>query len=291
MLHFTFELAKDNTIPFLDVLVEAANNEFITSVYRKPTNTGQTLNAKSECPTRYKTSVIRSFVRRAIRTSSSHEKMHAEFVRLKQLLVNNGYSNHDVDSEIKRQLDNKYTDKTSEQTQTVTHHLYYRNHMNSQYETDEKILKSILKRNIKCKENHSINLHIYYQNTKTKNLVMCNNPVETKWLMRTNVVYQFQCPDEGCRLRKVNYIGYTSTTLSRRLTMHLQEGAPKDHLQQEHNTTLTRKMLTDNTRIIHSNTDHNKIEIIEAIYINQLAPHINTQKNVRLAKLSLWGIG
>ena len=100
VLHFTFELAKDNTIPFLDVLVEAANNEFITSVYRKPTNTGQTLNAKSECPTRYKTSVIRSFVRRAIRTSSSHDKMHAEFVRLKQLLVNNGYSNHDVDSEI-----------------------------------------------------------------------------------------------------------------------------------------------------------------------------------------------
>lgn len=290
-LKFTYELSKDNVLPFLDVLVERGQNQYLTSVYRKPTNTGQTLNANSECPTRYKTSVIRAFITRAIRASSSYKAMHDEFMRVKQLLVNNGYRNTDVDAEIKRQLNQRHNDVNRTGTKTdTTHHLYYRNFMSSEYEKDEKILKYIIKKNVACKEDtHKLKLHIYYQSTKTKHLVMRNNPTETKRLMRTNVLYQFDCPAEDCRLQNSSYVGYTCTTLSRRLTMHKQSGTIKEHMQGKHNITLTRQQLVENTNIIHSNRDPRRIEITEAIYIREHAPRINEQKNTRLEKLALWG--
>ena len=289
VLKFTYELSTDNVLPFLDVLVERDENEYRTSVYRKPTNLGQTLNAHSECPSRYKTSVIRAFIKRAIRTSSTNKAMHDEFLRVKQLLVNNGYRNKDIDVEDKRQLDQQYNDTPKNNVHETTHHLYYRNFMNSDYKTDERILKHILKKNVSCQSNtHKLKLHIYYQSTKTKHLVMRNNPIETKWLMRTNVVYQFDCPSEDCRPQN-SYVGYTCTTLSRRLTMHKQAGTIKTHMQEKHKTTLTREQLVQNTSIILSNRDPRRIEIAEAIHIRDHAPSINEQKNMRLEKLALWG--
>ena len=162
--------------------------------------------------------------------------------------------------------------------------------MNTAHERDERTLKYIVKKNVKCKDNSNIlKLHIYYQSTKTKHLIMRNNPTETKKLMRTNVLYQFDCPSEDCRLRHNSYVGFTWTTLTRRLTMHKQFGAIKTHMQDKHGTTLTRQHLVDNTKIIHSNRDPRRIEIIEAIHIRDFAPTINSQKNQRLEKLALWG--
>ena len=40
-LRFTFEKECNRTLPFLDVLVEKNDHEFVTSIYRKPTFTGQ----------------------------------------------------------------------------------------------------------------------------------------------------------------------------------------------------------------------------------------------------------
>ena len=209
VLRFTYELSQDNVIPFLDVVVERGNDRFITSVYRKPTNTGQTLNADSECPTRYKNSVIRAFVRRAIRTCSTFDLMHQEFTRVKQLLANNGYRNKDVDNEIKRQLDQYYSKPTSTTQTGTTHHLYYRNFMNTEYKRDKRTLKHVVMKNVKCKEDtHKLKLHVYYQSTKTKHLIMRNNPTETKQLMRTNVLYKFDCPSEDCRLRHNSYVWF-----------------------------------------------------------------------------------
>ena len=43
--------------------------------------------------------------------------------------------------------------------------------MTSSYKIDEKVLKNIIKQNIKCtNENESIKLNIYYKNMKVSNL-------------------------------------------------------------------------------------------------------------------------
>ena len=45
-------------------------------------------------------------------------------------------------------------------------------------------------------------------------------------------------------------VGLTTTTLSRRLTMHLSNGGPKQHTQNSHNINLTRESQVNNTKII-----------------------------------------
>ena len=74
VLKFTFELSVQNRLPFLDVMVSQDGTKFATSVYRKPTDAGKCLNGKSECPSRYKTSVIRAFIRRAVKNCSSWDR-------------------------------------------------------------------------------------------------------------------------------------------------------------------------------------------------------------------------
>ena len=40
VLHFTYEMSINGTLPFLDVLVESRDGRYVTDVYRKPTNAG-----------------------------------------------------------------------------------------------------------------------------------------------------------------------------------------------------------------------------------------------------------
>ena len=73
--------------------------------------------------------------------------------------------------------------------------------------------------------NKKIKLIIYYNKFKTSNLVIRNNSsLSIGVLQKTNVIYQFKCPLGDCISDKNNiHVGLTSTTLSRRLTMHLSD--------------------------------------------------------------------
>ena len=48
-LKYTFKAEENNQLPFLDVLVEKSNEEFLTFVFRKPTFTGQYLEFVGIC--------------------------------------------------------------------------------------------------------------------------------------------------------------------------------------------------------------------------------------------------
>ena len=291
VLRFTYEKHRDNCLAFLDVIVKATPDRYITSVYVKPTNTGQTLNAKSECPSKYKQSVLRAFVARAIKTSSTHELMHTELNRVKQLLVNNGYCNSEIDQEINKQLERQRQSKVTESKNGKSHILYYRNYMNTQYKTDEKILKDIIKKNVKCNsDSEHIELRIYYQGQKTSQLVMKNNPNVTKPSNRTNVIYKFSCSHEDCRSRDAYYLGATTTTLTRRLTMHLrEETGPVEHWITKHKQKPSHKTLKENTKTFDIINDHYRLFIQEALYIARYKPPLNTQKNTHIS-LALWGV-
>ena len=152
--------------------------------------------------------------------------------------------------------------------------------MSTGYKTDEKVLKDIINKNIKPKDqNRKINISIYYKNQKTKDLVMANNPNQSQNILKmTNVIYKFNCPQDGCKPSldseesNCSYIGHTTTTLSRRLTMHLQQGSIKDHYKNHHpQLTISRKCLEENTKIINSNRQKHKLLISEALYIKHLS--------------------
>ena len=69
----------------------------------------------------------------------------------------------------------------------------------------------------------------------------------------------------------------TCTTLSRRLTTHLQNGAIKNHYDTYHRATVTRRNLEEGTNIIDREQDPRRLLFLEALHILQLEPSINIQ--------------
>ena len=93
---------------------------------------------------------------------------------------------------------------------------------------DKNTKKNLLKKNVlptnptKKKKKRFI---IYYNKFNTSNLIFSNNSSSsTELLKRTNVIYMFKCFFRECDSSENNtHAGLTTLTLSRRLTMHLND--------------------------------------------------------------------
>ena len=59
--------------------------------------------------------------------------------------------------------------------------------------------------------------------------------------------------------------------------MHLQHGAIQQHTTNKHNETLTRDTLVNNTKIVLTETDYYRLNILEALLIQTNNPLINKQ--------------
>ena len=131
----------------------------------------------------------------------------------------------------------------------------------------EKIVKTLIHRNILPTDpNKKIKLIIYYNKFKTSNLVIRNNSSPSIGvLQKNNVIYQFKCPLGDCISDNNNiYVGLTSTTLSRTLTMHLSDTSSIAQHLKKHScpTTELRKILTDNTTILEHQNNKQKLQIL-----------------------------
>ena len=152
VLNFTHELNKNNKISFLDVLIDTNNNNNFTNfTYKKPSNNNScTLNFKSECPFRYKKTIINSLISRA-KLISSKTIFYKEVENIKQALINNGFPNYIVDEQIKCRFKNVNQQNkhcTTPPSQVTYIKLFCHNQMHYNYESDEKILKTLIHKNI-----------------------------------------------------------------------------------------------------------------------------------------------
>ena len=172
-------------------------------------------------------------------------------------------------------------------------HIYiyiYSNQMHYNYRSDEKILKTLIHKNILPTDpNKKIKLVIYYNKFKTSNLVIRNNSsLSIGVLQKTNGIYQFKCPLGGCISDNNIYVGLTSTTLSRRLTMYLSDTSSIAQHLKKHScpTTQLWKILTNNTILEHQNNEQ-KLQILEALHIRNMQPtlyRINFQTSANVLK-------
>ena len=98
-------------------------------------------------------------------------------------------------------------------------------------------------------------------------------------LQQTNLIYEYKCVQDECEhLPEVSYVGLTTTTLSRRITMHLGSGAPKSHTECSHpQLSLSRNAMVENTKIIRKENDMRRLQIYEALIIQEKCPKINNQ--------------
>ena len=281
VLNFTYEINRENQLPFLGISINNSDNSFNTKVYRKPTNEGKCLNANSECVKRYKNSVITSYLNRAFKVCMNWDEFHKEVVHIKQILVNNNFSDIEIDTHIKNFIDRKFNNCQEQQQKIEYTPLYYKNQMHANYQTEERIIKELIYNNTDKTDNgKKLKLIIYYKNMKTSNFVMRNNlQPPPKVIQQTNVVYSFKCPILQCQAKQPTetYIGMTQTSVSRRLTMHLQSGSILQHFLNSHNRKPTRSELTENTSIIAKADNRYILAVKEALLILHHDPSINRQ--------------
>ena len=90
---------------------------------------------------------------------------------IKQALINNGFPNYIVDEQINRMIKNVNQQNKHCTTRLSQQTFFYRNQMHYNYKSDEKILKTLIHRNILPTDpNKKIKLIIYYYKFKTSNL-------------------------------------------------------------------------------------------------------------------------
>ncbi|XP_076051744.1 uncharacterized protein LOC143031587 [Oratosquilla oratoria] len=127
-------------------------------------------------------------------------------------------------------------------------------------------------------DNDKIDLVILNKNMKTSQLLIKNNPCQrTLELQRSHLVYEYSCRKGNCEALNESYIGMTTTKLTRRLTLHLSNGAIKRHHEDVHQTPMTRKNLEEGITILQTEANHTRLHILEALYIKDKNPTMNRQ--------------
>ena len=93
--------------------------------------------------------------------------------------------------------------------------------------------------------------------------------------LKTNVVYKFSCPYPHREAE--DYIGLTTTTLNRRIGMHVYSGSIKRHFEDVHQIKPNKSQIIDNTSILTFADTRQRLYIKEALLILHQAPKINRQ--------------
>ena len=106
-----FNTYKDNSLNSLDILVEKEGTGVLTSIYRKPTFTGQYIRWNSFSPKTRKISLIKTLVHRTLMICSK-TKLGSELDKIKHLLIENGYPTDVLLSCINQKLANFAAEKT-----------------------------------------------------------------------------------------------------------------------------------------------------------------------------------
>ena len=259
VLNFTTETSVEGKLPFLDVLVDISNNTLKTSVFTKPTNNEAVMNARGECSDNYKKSVVAAFAKRALTHCNTWQKTHHELDRIRQLLTNNGFSDILIEYGIRRTLEKFCVELPANEHDNVTCNLFYKIFYNEHSRSEEKAIRRIIHDGVTPAPNTKINLICYYKPNKTASLIMKNNTGNPPVQSENNVVYKHTCQAGNCASLQNTYIGFTRTTLEKRLYHHRYNGGIFTHYTEHHNKRPTKEDLRDNTTIACSTSNHRRL--------------------------------
>ena len=87
-ISFTMEIATNGNLPFVGIEICKKGCKLVTSVNRKPENTGLLLHHQSHVDNRYKRSLVTTMFNRAFRLSSTFDLFTTECERLKLMFFN-----------------------------------------------------------------------------------------------------------------------------------------------------------------------------------------------------------
>ena len=292
-LVFTYEVETNGKLPFLDMKICNNNGSLSSHWYRKPTDTGLTLNFHALAPLKYKKSVVVGFIHRIYRACSSWSHFHDSITEAKDVLINNQYPLDFVESLINSTLksilvcsdDTINTSCHSESSESCDNNISldsnacfnqfeekdkFKFFINYRGKLTEKLAVSFKKLNAPCR--------LIMTMKKTKFILPSLKPFVPD-MLRNNVVYKIQCP--RCQS---SYVGQTTRHLQQRFKEHIgNKGPVKTHFE---NCAIT--PTHDVISILGSmDRGEGRLLTLEALFIKEIAPVLNTKDEYRSRTLTL----
>ena len=283
-IKFTKEVENNNSINFLDIKILKNNNKFETSVYRKPTFTGLTMNFNSFAPFQYKINLIKTLIYRAYHISSSFINFHVEIEKITNILCNNGFKNSIIFKEIKKILLKIYSNNTSTNNNKPDKLIIF---FKIPFQGKESFI---------IRKRLNILLSRYYPQVKLNFVFTTNYKINNFFrfkdkvpdAMRSSLVYKYTCD----RCNSV-YIGKTSRHLSTRVSEHIGVSyrtkraltSPPFSSIREHIASSGHKNYSITPNQFHIITSaQNDLELVikESLYIKKLRPSLNDMEAAKL---------
>ena len=277
-LVYTKEDEVDNTLPFLDVLVERSGSMFTTSVYRKPTFKGEYVPWSSFCPRQRKVGLVSCLLQRAIKICSPG-KLKDEINQITSIFLGLGYPEFVINRTIKRTLErNKQPTQFGPDKCPVYIRLPYIGPVSARFENH---LKVRVEKTFK-----SVRLKVVYK-TQQLNYGLPKDVSPTT--ERNNVIYHYKCHCNS------EYVGRTSQRFHQRRDQHVTNNIRKWILDptcrkpRANYFTAIGKHLLSNRECADNYTDDNftilargrnrfHLSTLESLYIQTLKPELCKQK-------------
>ena len=281
-IQFTYETETERMLSFLDVMIERKDTHLETGVYRKKTNSDLYMNWDSHSPRAWKIGTLKNLTRRAIMISSPNN-LEKELDHLRKVFhEKNNYPRHITNqiideevereqSNLQRQSDNKDDDK--DETERVQLIMPYGGKKGQH-------LMRKLERNIEKGLKGRVKLRTTYTPCKLGSRFPVKD--RTKLVHRHNVSYHIKCANKKC---KSNYVGETKRRILPRTSEHNSKDE-KSHVLIHSKKTKHRRVFLQNLKILGSGYRTNfRRKISEALYIKELKPDLNVQKEAYKLKL------
>ncbi|XP_020911960.1 uncharacterized protein LOC110249719 [Exaiptasia diaphana] len=271
-IQFTMEIADNNSLPFLGMVLNKCGNKIETSVYRKPTNKGLLLHYQSHVDVRYKKALIRTMLHRAHNLSSTKEAYENECENIRMVFSKLNYPNKMIESAITYFNKNPPTSR-SEQPESDASDNTIRIVLPF---IDQKPADIVKRQLTQLNKKLDSNLEAIFVSRKLNDMLKMQEP-KPPLVSQQLVIYKFQCG-----LCDASYVGYTARHLHQRIDEHRYSTIGK-HRFLEHG--LKTVPPTDSFTVIKKCTSKFDCLINEMFYIRSLKPTLNVQSDSVRAKL------
>ena len=264
-IKFTTEKENDKALPFLDIFIQNTELGIITSVYKKPTNSGLLTNFDSFVCFKYKIGLIKTLFDRIFKINNKWKGFNENLCEMKETLQKNNFPSKLIDENVKTAYNNKMLNKTiSKNDESRFFKLSY---IGSFSRYAEKRIKLLIDKY--CKKGTSIKLAFtsfkisqYFQ-IKDKRL---------KYL-DSFVIYKFTC---RC---KSKYVGFTTRHLKERIDEHLKKDKKSHILKHLESSIECKEEASENSfKVIDRANSELDLKMKEAMWIQWISPELNVQK-------------
>ena len=275
-MRFTYQIESDKSLNFLDVFIQR-NDDFVTSIYRKPTFSGIYSHYDSYLPLTYKKGLISSLMFRIFHLSSNWSIIHDEMQNLKVFLMKNKYPQRFVDSSICKILEKLIVrSKSSNITTDKKEYIICLPFISQQSLALKKRLTKLFSTTYPKAKLKTI----FKSGTKLGNLFSFKD--RSPFIIQSLVLYQFSC--SSCN---ATYIGKTKRHLLTRTCEHLgiskrtgkclKYNAAQATVVQQHLLTSSHQGDIDNFKVLGYARNDFELLIKESLIISKLDPSLNKQ--------------